>query len=79
MILVKWVWKCDLCGIELHHEYETCVYSDEMARDNRGWVSDLEVPEEYRTHPTDNICDACPECKEKPDWSKYPNRRMYYA
>ena len=70
-IFVMWIWKCDFCRIEMRDKYETSVYSDEMTGDNRGWTSNLDVPEEYRDHPMNNICITCPECRENPDWSKY--------
>jgi len=70
-IMVRWIWKCDLCGVEMHHEYKTYTYAEEMARDNRGWISNLDVPKEYRHDPTEDICIACPQCKERPIWKNY--------
>jgi hypothetical protein len=78
-IFVRFIWKCDFCGIEMHHEYETSVYSDEMTGDNRGWTSDIYVPEEHRNIPTDDICDACPECAKNPNWEKYERKMKIKA
>jgi hypothetical protein len=72
-ITVRWTWICELCGKKGYHSESSDTYAEQSTSENDvpGWTSWLEVPEEYRDHPVNDICIACPKCKENPDWSKY--------
>ena len=70
-LYVTWEWKCAICGDSRITGAETSPYTDEMAIFPDGWVSDLDIPEEYREHPCWDICIACPDCKGNTDWDRY--------
>lgn len=59
------VWTCDFCGAVKALAKPTVVYSDPVVHWPAGWGS-KPVPEEQRKHPTQDIADACPECKKAP-------------
>jgi len=65
------LWTCDLCGKRSAQSERTSAYSDPVIVPPAGWRTDLEVPQEKRSDPSFDICDACPECVAEPDWSNY--------
>lgn len=71
MILLTWTYICDLCGKRRVVSKTTELYCDELADNYPGWTGDFPVPEEHRSHPTTDICDACPECQKDPSWEYF--------
>jgi hypothetical protein len=65
------LWTCDLCGLRNSRAESTSAYSDPVITPPTGWVSDLDVPPEFRRIQNMDVCDACPECQQSPDWSNY--------
>lgn len=70
-VKVTWTVKCDVCGKEVVTEEKWSFWQDALAPEPDDWDLWLDVPEEYRDHPTSSICDACPECQVNPDWERY--------
>jgi len=71
MIFVTWQVICDLCGRHETTRVETQAYSDEMAVIPLGWNASFNIPPEYRTEVNWDICEACPDCQENPNWERY--------
>ena len=70
MIKVTWTIICDLCGKKAGYTEEASIW-DEYFDVPHGWDIHFHVPEEYRTIPTDDVCEVCSECQQNPRWENY--------
>lgn len=71
MITIITIVECDLCSLNHLRVEEGDFYSDPVITPPEEWNCSLLVPEEYRENMAWNIADACPHCKQNPDWEAY--------
>lgn len=64
-VTVTFVWRCDVCGAVQGVTDATDAWHDPSAIPPTGWTADYPVPLEKRSHPTNDICDACPDCDRR--------------
>ena len=65
------LWECDICHTLVAMPQRVGVYDDPVVTEPEGWISDFQVPEEHQVSGDINTCDACPNCQDQPDWTKY--------